>query len=133
MIGNGSSWQRTAASYLSVYASGILSLGSAGSLLNLQTGWRRLTGAQQIEVLDLDAMDYVGECRRVVQIMGQKLLVATRRGVELIGERLINGQQQYFHFCIAELIGMGVAMRDSMPMGGSRRHCDAGGFDAQLF
>ena len=88
----------------------------------LQTGWRRLTGAQQIEVLDLDTMEYVRERRRVVKIMGQKLLIATRRGIELIGERLIKGQQQYFDVCITELIGMGVAMRDSMPMGGSRRH-----------
>ena len=88
----------------------------------LQTGWRKLTGAQLVHVLDLDTMEYVGERRRVVKIMGQKLLIATRRGIELIGERLIKGQQQYFDVCITELIGMGVAMRDSMPMGGSRRH-----------
>ena len=65
--------------------------------------------------------------------MGQKLLIVTRRGIELIGERLIKGQQQYFDVCVTELIGMGFAMRDSMPMGGSRRHCDAGGIDAQPF
>ena len=64
---------------------------------------------------------------------GWKARVDTERRIELIGERLIKGQQQYFDVCITELIGMGVAMRDSMPMGGSRRHCDAGGIDAQPF
>ena len=88
----------------------------------LQTGWRKLTGAQLMHVLNLDTMEYMGERRRVVKTMGQKLLIVTRRGIELIGERLIKGQQQYFDVCITELIGMGVAMRDSMPMGGSRRH-----------
>ena len=47
----------------------------------LQTGWRKLTGAQLTHVLNLDTMEYMGE-------------------------RLIKGQQQYFDVCITELIGM---------------------------
>ncbi len=72
---------------------------------NTPQGWRKLTGAQLMHVLNLGTMEYMGERRRVVKTMGQKLLIVTRRGIELIGERLIKGQQQYFDVCVTELIG----------------------------
>ena len=60
--------------------------------------------------------------RKVMKIVGQKLFVATRRGVKLLLHRLLKGEQDYFDTSMCQLIRANVAIRDDKPLAGSRAH-----------
>ena len=59
---------------------------------------------------------------KVLRIMGQKVFMATGKGVEPLLHRLLKGTQEYFDTSMCELIRANVAMRDEWPMAGSRAH-----------
>jgi hypothetical protein len=90
----------------------------------VQLGFRRLTGQKKMPLLDLATMKHTKEdCRaKVAKIVGQKLFMATRRGVDLMHRRLLMGPDDFFDNCVAELIRAGVAMRSRMPITGCRTH-----------
>jgi len=89
----------------------------------IQTGYRRTTGLKDMQLLDLETMRYIdGQANRVTKIMGQKLFLATRRGIELLKSRLLKGTQDYFDVSMCDLIRANVAMRDILPLAGSRAH-----------
>ena len=50
--------------------------------------------------------------KKVTKIVGQKLFVATRRGVKLLLHRLLKGEQDFFDISMCQLIRANVAMRD---------------------
>ena len=58
----------------------------------------------------------------MTKIVGQKLFVATRKGVKLLLHRLLKGEQDFFDISMCQLIRANVAMRDDKPMAGSRKH-----------
>ena len=60
--------------------------------------------------------------QKTARIIGQKLLLVTRKGAALIHRRLLMGHQTYYDNCILELIRANVAIRDSLPLAGSRAH-----------
>ena len=90
----------------------------------LQTGYRRTTKQRQMQLLDLSTMEYIHEEneKKVTKIVGQKLFVATRKGVKLLLHRLLKGEQDFFDISMCQLIRANVAMRDDKPMAGSRKH-----------
>ena len=59
---------------------------------------------------------------KVMRVMGQKLFVATSRGVDLLHQRLLCGPVDYFDTCMHELTRVGKAMRSEFPLAGSREH-----------
>ena len=77
-----------------------------------------------MKLLDLKTMQHIKEekVNRVTKIMGQKLFLATRRGIDLLRNRLLKGPQDYFDMSMCELIRANVAMRDILPLAGSRAH-----------
>ena len=90
----------------------------------LQTGYRRTVRHREMKLLDLDTMQFIDEVveNKVMKSMGQKLFIATRRGVKLLLHRLLKGKQDYFDTCMCQLIRANVAFRDDRPMAGSRAH-----------
>ena len=77
-----------------------------------------------MKLLDLSTMLFKKEEKehRITKIIGQKLLIATRRGINLLHQRLLKGKQDYFDTSMGELIRANVAMRDPRPLAGSRMH-----------
>ena len=77
-----------------------------------------------MKLWNLHTMQHVDapQLSKVMRIMGQKLLMATRKGVELLLHRLLKGKQDYFDASMCELIRANVAMRDEWPMAGSGAH-----------
>ena len=59
---------------------------------------------------------------KVMRVMGQKLFIATSRGVDLLHQRLLCGPVDYFDTCMHELTRAGKAMRSEFPLAGSREH-----------
>jgi hypothetical protein len=90
----------------------------------VQLGFRRLTGKKKMSLLNLTTMRHEKEDVRksVVKIIGQKMFMATRRGVDLLHRRLLMGPDDYFDLCVAELVRAGVAMRSRIPIVGCRNH-----------
>ena len=90
----------------------------------LQTGYRKANRQKQMRLLDLSTMKFIHEntVTKVMKIIGQKLFVATRKGVKLLLHRLLKGEQDYFDTSMCQLIRANVAMRDEKPMAGSRAH-----------
>ena len=90
----------------------------------LQTGYRRTTKQRQMKLLDLSTMRFIHEEneKKVTKIVGQKLFVATRKGVKLLLHRLLKGEQDFFDISMCQLIRANVAIRDDKPMAGSRKH-----------
>ena len=90
----------------------------------LQTGYRRTVRQTRMKLLDLDTMQFVKEKveNKVTKIIGQKLFVATRKGVKLLLHRLLKGEQDYFDTSMCQLIRANVAIRDDRPLAGSRAH-----------
>ena len=90
----------------------------------LQTGYRKTVRQKTMMLLDLPTMKFIQEetKRKVMKIVGQKLFVATRRGVKLLLHRLLKGEQDYFDTSMCQLIRANVAFRDDRPMAGSRAH-----------
>ena len=90
----------------------------------LQTGYRKANKRKQMRLLDLSTMGYIREDteRKVTKNIGQKLFVATRKGVKLLLHRLLKGVQEYFDTSMCQLIRANVAIRDDRPMAGSRAH-----------
>ena len=77
-----------------------------------------------MKLLDLDTMRFVQEKEenKVIKNIGQKLFIATRKGVKLLLHRLLKGKQDYFDTSMCQLIRANVAIRDDRPMAGSRAH-----------
>ena len=77
-----------------------------------------------MKLLDLDTMQFVQEKEenKVIKIIGQKIFIATRRGVKLLLHRLLKGKQDYFDTSMCQLIRANVAIRDERPLAGSRAH-----------
>ena len=90
----------------------------------LQTGYRRTVRPTKMKLLDLDTMQFVQEevQNKVIKIIGQKLFIATRKGVKLLLHRLLKGEQDYFDTSMCQLIRANVAIRDERPLAGSRAH-----------
>ena len=90
----------------------------------MQTGYRRTTRPTKMKLLDLETMQVVQEEEenKVIKIIGQKLFIATRRGVKLLLHRLLKGKQDYFDTSMCQLIRAHVAIRDERPLAGSRAH-----------
>ena len=90
----------------------------------LQTGYRSTSRPTKMKLLDLDTMQFVQEKEenRVIKIIGQKLFVATRKGVKLLLHRLLKGKQDFFDTSMCQLIRVNVAIRDARPLAGSRAH-----------
>ena len=61
-----------------------------------------------------------GEAR--AQSLASRTRGGTRRGADLLGQRLLQGEMGYVDLCVAQLIGMNVGIRDSRPLAGSRKH-----------
>ena len=80
--------------------------------------------AKPTKLLDLQTMQYIHEDRpsKVTRTVGRKNLMVTRRGAELLHRRLLMGEQTLFDIIICELVRANVAMRDSLPLAGSRAH-----------
>ena len=62
------------------------------------------------------------QAKKVMRVMGQKLFIATTRGVELLHRRLLWGPVDYFDTCMHELTLAGKVMRSEFPLAGSREH-----------
>ena len=60
--------------------------------------------------------------KKVLRVMGQKVFIATSRGVDLLHQRLLCGPVDYFDTCMHELTYAGKAMRSEFPLAGSREH-----------
>ena len=90
----------------------------------IQLGYRKLTGKKPAAALHLDTMrrDDKAKPEKVMRVMGQKLFVATSKGVDLLHKRLLCGPIDYFDTCMHELTRAGVAMRTEIPLAGSREH-----------
>ena len=90
----------------------------------IQLGYRKLTGRKHAAALHLDTMrrDDNAKHEKVMRVMGQKLFVATSKGVDLLHKRLLCGPIDYFDTCMTELTRSGVAMRTETPLAGSREH-----------
>ena len=58
----------------------------------------------------------------MTKIIGQKIFVATCKGVKLLLHRLLKGEQDYFDTSMCQLIRANVAIRDDRPLAGSRAH-----------
>ena len=72
----------------------------------LQTGYRKATKRKPMKLLDLSTMNFIHEEneKRVTKIVGQKLVVATRKGVKLLLHRLLKGEQDFFDISMCQLI-----------------------------
>ena len=57
-----------------------------------------------------------------MRVMGQKLFIATSKGVDLLHRRLLCGPVDYFDTCMHELSYAGKVMRAEFPLAGSREH-----------
>ena len=90
----------------------------------VQLGYRRLTAKRKFNLLDLDTMQILEKDadQRTVKIVGQKLFMATVKGIDLLKRRILCGNVAYFDQCMCELIRAGVAIRASRPLAGSRQH-----------
>ena len=68
----------------------------------LQTGYRKTSGNRPMKLLDLNTMRYMDDIRpqKMTRIIGQKLLLVTRKGAALIHRRLLMGHQTYYDNCI---------------------------------
>ena len=86
----------------------------------LQTGYRKANRQKQMRLLDPSTMKFIHEntVTKVMKIIGQKLFVATRKGVKLLLHRLLKGEQDYFDTSMCQLIRANVAMRDEKTNGG---------------
>ena len=58
----------------------------------------------------------------ITKNIGQKLFIATRRGIKLLHHRLLKGKQNDFDTSMGELIRAKVAIGDAKPLAGSREH-----------
>ena len=58
----------------------------------------------------------------ITKIIGQKLFIATRRGIKLLHHRLLKGKWNDFDTAMGELIRAKVAIGDAKPLAGSREH-----------
>ena len=56
----------------------------------IQVGYRRTTGKQEMKLLNLDTMEVIqkDKRRKVTKIVGQKVFMATRKGIALLKRRL---------------------------------------------
>ena len=90
----------------------------------IQLGYRRLTAKRRFNLLDLDTMQIIEKDagQKIVKIVGQKLFMATVKGIDLLKRRILCGSVAYFDQCMGELIRAGVAIRASRPLAGSRKH-----------
>ncbi len=83
-----------------------------------------------MKLLDLDTMQFVQEKEenKVIKIIGQKLFIATRKGVKLLLHRLLKGKQDYFDTSMCQLIrahwlGVGRTTLWWMVANGRRKKC----------
>ena len=91
----------------------------------LQLGYRKLTGKKPAQFLHLDTMrrdNNPEKTKKVMRVMGQKIFIATSRGVDLLHQRLLCGPVDYFDTCMHELTYAGKVMRSEFPLAGSREH-----------
>ena len=91
----------------------------------LQLGYRKLTGKKPAQFLHLDTMrrdNNPEKNKKVLRVMGQKVFIATSRGVDLLHQRLLCGPVDYFDTCMHELTYAGKVMRSEFPLAGSRGH-----------
>ena len=89
----------------------------------LQLGYRKLTGKKHAQLLHLDTMRRdSNQTKKVMRVMGQKLFIATSKGVDLLHRRLLCGPVDYFDTCMHELSYAGKVMRSEFPLAGSREH-----------
>ena len=58
----------------------------------------------------------------ITKIIGQKLLIATRRGIKLLHHKLLKGKWSDFDTAMGELIRDKMAIGDAKPLAGSREH-----------
>ena len=58
----------------------------------------------------------------ITKNIGQKLLMATRRGIKLLHHRLLKGEWSDFDTIMGELIREKLAIGDAKPLAGSREH-----------
>ena len=91
----------------------------------LQTGYCRCEDEPMtMKLLDLPTMFHKKEEPEglITKIIGQKLFIATRRGIKLLHHRLLKGKQNDFDTSMGELIRAKVAIGDAKPLAGSREH-----------
>ena len=58
----------------------------------------------------------------ITKIIGQKLLIATRRGIKLLHHKLLKEKWSDFDTAMGELIRDKMAIGDAKPLAGSREH-----------
>ena len=90
----------------------------------IQAGFRfRLQKGFRSSILDLRTMTKVPDTgAHITRACGQKMLLATYKGVSLIKDRLLRGPPAYFDHCIAELQRSGLVHLMNRPICCSRRH-----------
>ena len=72
--------------------------------------------------LDVQSMKYIGEgTKKIIEVIRSKLLLMTRRGVDLVAKGLHHGPQSYYAFA-SQLTRANVTMRVEQPLAGSRKH-----------
>ena len=73
--------------------------------------------------LNLHTMEKIpGTGAHITRACGQKMLLATYKGVSLIQDRLLRGPPAYFDHCISQLQKSKVVHLLARPICGSRRH-----------
>ena len=90
----------------------------------IQMGYRfRITKGAKMSQFDLATkLSLHGTDRLLKRTCGQKMLLASAKGVRMLKDRLLKGSPCYFDHCVGQLQATGVVKMAKHPICGSRAH-----------
>ena len=79
--------------------------------------------AFKCSLLDLSSMRRIpGTATNLLRTCGQKMLLATPKGLQLLRNRLLRGPPCFYDHCVGEMQRTGIVKMMNRPLCGSRRH-----------
>ena len=89
----------------------------------IQAGYRfQVQKGHKSHKLNLHTMTPTEEGTHITRACGQKMLIATYKGINLIKDRLLKGEAAFYDHCIADLQRSGIVHLMQKPICGSRHH-----------